>query len=498
MQDQLEQNNPLLFIDDLQNKVDRLSVNIERFHSILTVINLGVILQGPNAEALVCNDSALRMLDIEEEEIIGKQALELGQWAIHRDGSRFPPEEFPVYRSLKEHKAVHNVLIGFLRPLKKDIIWLSINDDLVFNSDGSIKYVICSMQDISDQIRTEMELKFSEDKWRFALEGNGDGVWDWDIKHSKTQYSKSYLHMLGFQSKELGYENLWEDKLHPDDKGYVLNRLKDHISGVDTRPYSLEFRLQCKDQSYKWILARGKIMSRDLDGTPTRMIGTHTDISESKKAENLLKQSLIEKDVLLAEIHHRVKNNMAVVSGLLNLQEGYLPDGSSKDLFIESQNRIKTMALIHEKLYQSEDFTNIGFDGYIQDLIQTIEYSYSSLSNRISVQTEIFHAFLNLNIAVPCALILNELLSNAYKHAFKEEENGLIIISFLKEGDQFSLIVKDNGRGIDVGILKSSHSLGFTLVRALVKQIKADITIESNRGTTISILFKASSPQPGS
>lgn len=494
MLEQLEQKDPLLVNDDLQNKIDRISVNLERFHSILTVINLGVILQGPNAEALVCNDSALRMLDIEEEEIIGKQAYELGQWAIHRDGSRFPPEDFPVYKALKDFKAVHNVLIGFLRPLKKDIIWLSINDDLIFNQDGSIKYVICSMLDVSDQIRTEMELKFSEDKWRFALEGNGDGVWDWDIKCSKTYYSKSYLQMLGFSNKDLITENLWEDKIHPEDRERVIKRLNDHISGSDSRPYSIEFRMLCKDGTYKWILARGKIMSRDLDGTPTRMIGTHTDISESKRALALLHQSLIEKDVLLSEIHHRVKNNMAVVSGLLSLQEGYLNDSATKALFVESQNRIKTMALIHEKLYQSDDFTHIGFDGYIRDLVQTIEYSYGSLSKTIHVQTEIFHAYLDLNTAVPCALILNELLSNAYKHAFTDKNNGTIIISFIKEEEIFYLIVSDNGKGVDLSKIKNSQSLGFTLVQALVKQIKAELTISSERGTRIQIKFKVPAP----
>ncbi len=486
----MEQIDPLYEIDDLQNKLDRISSNLERYHSILTVINLGIILQNKYSEALICNESALRMLDIQEEEIIGKQAYELGKRAIHRDGSRFPPEDFPVYKALKDYKSVHNILIGFLRPLKKDIIWLNINDDLVFDHDGSIKYAICSMQDVSDQIKTEIELKFSEDKWRFALEGNGDGVWDWDIKNSKTNYSKSYLQMLGFSNKDAVGENFWESRIHPDDKESFFIGLNGYLLDVNSKPYSGEFRLKCKDGSFKWILARGKIMSRDGQGAPIRMIGTHTDISKSKKAEELLKQSLLEKDILLSEIHHRVKNNMAVVSGLLSLHDSYTEDDTIKSLLLESQNRIKTMALIHEKLYQSEDFTHIGFDGYIQDLIQTIEYSYGSNDKTIQVQTEILHAFLDLNTAVPCALILNELLSNAYKHAFKDLKTGIIKISFIKQKDEFTLEVKDNGRGIDIQQLKTSDSLGFTLIQALVKQIKAELSILGENGTQISIRFK--------
>lgn len=487
---------PLEIYDDLKLKVEMLSINSERLQSILKVVNLGVMLHGPDTEMLVCNEMALSMHDMVEEDLLGKTIEEIKMPVINREGHHLKPCEFPVCQALNTLRPVHNFLIGFIRPRLKDVIWLSVNDDIVFHPDGTVKYVISSMMDISEQIRTEIELKSSEDKWKFALEGNGDGVWDWDIVGNKGIYSNSYLEMLGFAYEEFNEPPNWEMRLHPQDRLPVLKALYDHVNGVNLKPFSIEYRMLCKDGSYKWILGRGKVMSRDLYGIGTRMIGTHMDISESKKAEELLRQSLNEKDVLLSEIHHRVKNNMAVVSGLLNLQEDYFVDDHSRSLFLESQNRIKSMALIHEKLYESENFSSIGFESYIRDLIQTIEYSYNDLNKTIFIETEVVNGFLDLKNAVPCALILNELLSNVYKHAFKDRISGKVIIRFINTGDEYLMEVADDGRGMNLKILKTNGSLGYILIESLVKQLKGTLEMSSSveHGSRLSIRFKATMP----
>lgn len=495
----LQAGTPVEMFDELTRKIEQLSMNSERLQSILRVVNLGIMLHGPGTEMLVCNATALKMLDVDEPQLLNKNISDLTQIVVNREGIRIRAEDFPVCQSLRTRRSVHNVLMGFVRPKKRDIIWLSVSDDPVFHADGTIKYVISSMIDISEQVKTENELKSSEDKWKFALEGNGDGVWDWDIKTNKCTYSSSYLDMLGYTANDFSKTGDWENKIHPEDRALVIKTLFDHVNGISLKPYRLEYRILCADGSFKWILGRGKVMSRDEDGTGIRMIGTHMDISDSRLAEELLRHSLHEKDILLSEIHHRVKNNMAVVSGLLNLQEDYFIDDHSKSLFLESQNRIKSMALIHEKLYESDNFSYIGFETYIRDLIQTIEYSYSDLKKSIQIETEVINGFLDLKNAVPCALILNELLSNVYKHAFKGQTAGKVIIRFINIEHEYLMEVEDNGLGMDISLMKKKGSLGFTLVESLVKQLKGKLTMNSviGQGSRSTIKFYSKSIAPG-
>jgi len=487
-----QQEIPLEMIDELKDKLARLSTTAERLQSILRVVNMGVMLHGPDTEVLVCNETALKMLGVEEHELVGHRISSFEQVVVNRQGSRIYPKDFPIGEVLEFKKSVHNVLMGFVRPKSEDISWLSVNNDLVVEDDGSVRYVISSMIDISEQVRTENELKSSEDKWQFVLEGNGDGVWDWDIKHNIVFCSLSYLEMLGYAQDEFSQPGDWESNLHPDDRHHVIKTLNDHVTGENLNPYSIEYRIKCKDQGYKWILGRGKVMSRDEYGIGTRMIGTHMDISVSKRAEELLRRSLHEKEILLSEIHHRVKNNMAVISGLLSLQEVYFEEEQSRALFLESQNRIKSMALIHEKLYQSDNFTQIGFEAYIRDLIDNIKRSYGTTNKTISIRTEIVDGYLDLNNAVPCALIMNELLSNVYKHAFSNRSKGEVLIRFIHEEDEYRMEVADNGVGADQARMRKSGSLGYTLIDALVKQLRGRMeVISGSDGTRVKICFQA-------
>jgi two-component sensor histidine kinase len=216
------------------------------------------------------------------------------------------------------------------------------------------------------------------------------------------------------------------------------------------------------------------------------------DITERVKAEEQIKLSLHEKEILIQEIHHRVKNNMAVISSLLHLQSGYIEDSSLIDVFKDSQSRIKSMALIHEKLYQSKTLALVEFESYIRELTRTILYSYSTGNAKVKIETHVENIYLDINSAVPCGLIVNELLSNACKHAFKGREEGLIDVAFLKKDDTFHLSVKDDGVGLPEGFSpENAKSLGMTLVYALSSQLNATIEyISGQSGTYFQITFK--------
>jgi PAS domain S-box-containing protein len=216
-----------------------------------------------------------------------------------------------------------------------------------------------------------------------------------------------------------------------------------------------------------------------------------TDITVEKKAKAHVEASLHEKEILLSEIHHRVKNNMAVISGLLGLQSSYVEDEHSRLLFEESRNRIHSMALIHDKLYQHETFARIDFNAYCNDLVNYIKSSYNNTEAKISYSITCNDVLIDIKNAVPCGLILNELISNAYKHAFAGRTEGEIKIVCTKMGEKFTMMVSDNGIGFDPeNGIEQPVSLGLTLIAALVAQVNGTIKTTNKNGTTYYISFE--------
>lgn len=213
-------------------------------------------------------------------------------------------------------------------------------------------------------------------------------------------------------------------------------------------------------------------------------------IEERKQSEKAIKEALTEKNLLIAELHHRVKNNLAIISGLFSLTINDNLHEDAKNVLLESRNRVRSMALIHNRLYKSDSFTDVNFDEYIHELVSEITTSYPSISNAINVNTDINNVILNVNSAIPCGLILNELLTNAYKHAFKDKTEGEISISFLHQNGQYVMTVKDNGCGLPLDYNKK-QSLGITVIEALTEQLDGKSKFSDNQGTHFELIFKA-------
>jgi two-component sensor histidine kinase len=213
---------------------------------------------------------------------------------------------------------------------------------------------------------------------------------------------------------------------------------------------------------------------------------------ERKRAEATLRASLYEKEVLLKEIHHRVKNNMQVISSLLNLQSRHLTDKAAIEMFRESQHRIRSMALVHEKLYQSKDLSRIDFSKYIESLIIFLFHSYQVNSDLVRMKTEVGDVLLGINSAIPCGLIINELVMNAVKHAFPGGRKGEILVSLKPSGDdRFTLAVSDDGVGFPAGLdFHKTETLGMQLVTMLVDQLDGTISLERKPGTRFEIVFR--------
>ncbi|MCE5214424.1 MAG: response regulator [Methanobacterium sp.] len=229
----------------------------------------------------------------------------------------------------------------------------------------------------------------------------------------------------------------------------------------------------------------------DSKGNYLGAIEAIRDITDLKKTEKKLKKSLEEKEILLKEIHHRVKNNLTIISSLLNLQSEYIEDQEALDVFIESQNRAKTMALIHERLYQSKDLKNIDFGEYIRTLSNELYHTMISDTNQIKLDLKVEDVKIDINTVVPLGLIVNELVTNCMKYAFPDNRSGKISIKLYRKDYDIILKISDDGIGLPENIdIENTNSLGLQLVNSLTMQIDGRIELERSPGTTFTLIFK--------
>jgi len=255
------------------------------------------------------------------------------------------------------------------------------------------------------------------------------------------------------------------------------------------REFSTEMMFASKSGVDFFLHVEAQPMFSDK-GAFSNFIIVGADLTENKKNELLISRSLKEKEILLAEIHHRVKNNLAIVSSLLQLQMLYSDDERIRSLMKESQSRLKSMALVHEKLYEGGDLTLVNFGQYISEISDHIRSAYPNNGVDLDVQFNVNDIRLNIAQAVPCGLIMNEVLTNCFKYAFVGRLTGSVHINFEEKGDYFVLEIIDNGIGLpsDYNIAKVK-SLGITLIRTLTSQIKGTFDISSKNGTRVVITF---------
>jgi PAS domain S-box-containing protein len=214
------------------------------------------------------------------------------------------------------------------------------------------------------------------------------------------------------------------------------------------------------------------------------------DITDRKRTEEKIKASLLEKETMLKEIHHRVKNNLQVISSLLALQSSHLQDEKAKEMFQNSMDRVKTIANIHTMLYQSENLSRVDFGGFIKDLVDRLKQSYGIGETHVEIHVNVSDVSLTIETSIPCGLILNELVSNALKYAFPEGRGGEVNISMTTTGEQFVLTVRDNGIGFpEVVDFQNTRSLGLKLVNLLVGQMNGAIDLHVEEGSTFTIIF---------
>jgi PAS domain S-box-containing protein len=313
--------------------------------------------------------------------------------------------------------------------------------------------------------------------------------WKFDVESGQITITEEWREVLGVSSNQAA-ELL--ARIHGDDREALVSQMRRVVNSRDS--FAVEFRVIQEDGTPAWYVTYGRAMA--TGGSSPQIVGILVDINEQKRSEEVLRTSLNEKEILLKEVHHRVKNNMQVISSLLSLQSNHVRDPFDAELFHESQMRVKSMAIVHERLYRSPDLSSIEFGEYVQAIVKELLHSYRRPG--VQFKTSIDKIRFGVDTAIPCGLLINELVTNSIKHAFPDDRQGTVEISATRESGRINLSVADDGVGLpDTMDFTSEDTLGVTIIRALTDQIDGMLTVDRVGGTRITISFPLSDADPG-
>lgn len=339
------------------------------------------------------------------------------------------------------------------------------------------------------RFKTRDELLESEEKYKDLIEKANLAILIADEEGRINYANNTFYEMFGYTVEDRKKKDMINiDVVHPEDKARVKKINQDRIKGKNV-PTRYEFKGIKKDGTEIDCEIDVILLKKDEKNVGTR--GYIRDITEEKKNKDILESSLKEKEVLLREIHHRVKNNLQIISSLLNLQSSFIEDESALKMFQESNLRVRSMAIVHEKLYRSEDLSRVDFNEYIASLIGYMYQIYGIDPDQIKINVSVKNIFLDINSAIPCGLIVSELISNALKHAFPEGQEGSINIIFDRIGQgKYRLVVEDNGVGLDNTIdIHNTESFGLQLVNMLTEQLQGKFTADASGNTSFQVVF---------
>ncbi len=342
-------------------------------------------------------------------------------------------------------------------------------------------------EEISQRRRAESLVKKTVSELHAALESTADGIYVVDRRRRIIRYNQNFAAMWEIPDEQLlsGEDRVVSHYLRTRVKNpeFFSERVNSHDYDQDRETYDM---LELKD---------GRIFERyskpqKMDTTIIGRVQSFRDVTDRRHAEERLLASLQEKETLIREIHHRVKNNLQIISGLLDMTRMRTSDSTTNSILTDMMMKIKTMAQIHTRLYESKQFDKINMGGQIRDQVVDLSNIYSRSGADIQSEIEADEIYLPVDQAIPCALIVNEILSNAFKHAFRGKKQGMLEVSAKQVDDRIRIVVRDNGAGIprNVDVYRTT-SLGLKLIRSLAQQLNGTVTIVSTQGTEVTVEF---------
>ena len=423
------------------------------------------------------NDKALAVTAFEEKDLLARSLSDSGLIST-ADNQR-------LFEALHRDRAIDRVEVS-CRSKEGRILDCAFSGVVVRR--GKQDLVLMVAEDFSERQQMMEELRKNEDRYRRLVEISPEAI----VVHvdGVLRYvNAATVSLFGASSVEEMIGKPVLDFVHPDTREFVRQRLSTMWDGHKGVPSAEE----------RFLRVDGSPIDVEVTATPLTFEGRRAilvvarDITERKREREILQRTLEEKEVLLKEIHHRVKNNMQVISSLLNLQANEATDPITKEGLLDTQHRVRSMALVHEKLYRSGSLARIEFGEYLKSVTSELSRSYKKENIRETVDAE--NVFVEADVAIPCGLIVNEIVSNAFKHAFPEGRKGNIEVR-LRDlgGGEVELCIEDDGVGIPASQDPSTMvSMGMKIVYALAEQISAAVLLERGNGTTFRIRFKTGS-----
>ncbi len=453
--------------------------------AIIQSAPVGIDLVAPDGNVVLWNPMCERILGWDAQEV---QGLPLPMIS--------PKEQEKFLEFLHQTLAGEGLTQVETHRLRKDgsIVDISLSTALVRDTQGKIIGGIGITQDISERKQAELELIRNRDLREAIFNESADAIFLVDADTLLIiDCNRRAIELFEASSKEelinIRGSTLQRYQFTAEETEKILEEIK--IKGF----WSQEIEYVTRKGNLFW----GHLASKQISvaGKVHRLVRVsdiserHAALRERKRTVEQLQHSLEEKETLLKEIHHRVKNNLQIISSLLRMQSRRAQDQGTMILFQESQNRVQSMALIHEHLYQSPELSQIDFGQYIHSLTNNLLRSYGMSQKTIALKIETNGIKLSLDTAIPCGLLINELVSNSLKYAFPNDKSGEIIIRLMPETDKtITLTVGDSGIGIPETLdWQNTNSLGLRIVHNLTKQLKGNILLEGDRGTTFHITF---------
>jgi len=455
-----------------------------RYRGFLTSLDAGIVVHAPDTSIQMSNSRASELLGLSERQMKGMEALDPAWNFVDADSAVLPLCEYPVNRILASKEPLKDYLAGIRRSASSDIVWVMVNGVPVMDGQGQLVEILISFIDITRRKNVEKSLQESELKYRSLIESSSDAIFCVDQKGEYQFTNHLFASTFGKTPEYFIGKTFWDiyPKEHADYRYAATKRV--FQTGESE---SLEVEVPLPDKTLYFYATANPI--KDETGTVILSLTHAVDITKRKLAEEKVKLLLAEKELVLKEVHHRIKNNMSTMMSLLSLQAGNARDGFARAALENAEKRMQSMGVLYDKLYHSVEFNRLSIRIYLSALVDEVLENFPN-SHLVTVEKNIQEFILDANHLQSLGMIINELLTNSMKYAFLGREHGLITVSATNIDDTVTIIVQDDGTGIPESVSwDNSTGFGLQLVKALTVQLEGTIRMERTGGTKVILGF---------